>query len=501
MNRIASIAATTGALVILLLSPTHEPGGRALSQAPASLTTEVGSYELAGESYPAEVGTMSVPENRRESGSRSIDLPLIRFHATGDDPAEPVFVLYGGPGDSNVKWTDPTLVGLLEHHDVVMVGYRGIDGSISLDAPEVTDVYRTFAENPLSPENLARLGQAYFTAFQRLQAEGVDMDSYTIIDVIDDFEDARVQLGYDRINLYSRSYGTRVAYLYGLRHPDSLHRSALLAVNSPGRMVWEPDRLDAQLRYYAELWQRDAEAVTRSPDIIATMQTVLATLPQQWQGFRIDPDKVKIITHAQLFTRAEAARVFDAYVAAENGDYAGLAFMSVAYDLIIPTSANFGDRASKALSADYDPDRDYLADMNPPGSILGAPLSVELGGVGDDSWPIQPIPPEYRMLRESVAETLLVNGSVDFSTSAENARELLPFLPNGELVVLSEMGHTKDLTLRQPEAMLHLLETFYLTGEVGASRFEYEPMNFTPDKTFQQMARDFVAQGSDGAGN
>ncbi|MCP4381686.1 MAG: alpha/beta fold hydrolase [Hyphomicrobiales bacterium] len=495
MNRIVSIAATSGAL-LFLLSPFQVPGGRALAQgaATASLTTEAGSYELAGKSYPADVGTLTVPETRGEPDSRSIELPLIRIRATGDNPAEPIFVLAGGPGDSNVKWGDPTVVELLEHHEVVMVGYRGIDGLVSLDAPEVTEVYRTFTEDPLSGENLERLGQAYFAAFQRLQGEGIDMDSYTMIDVIDDFEDARVQLGYDRINLYGLSYGTRVAYLYGLRYPDSLHRSALLAVNPPGHFVWEPAGIDAQLRYYAELWQRDADAVARSPDIIATMRAVLATLPQQWQGFRIDPDKVKVVTHFQLFHRGDAAKVFDAYVAAEKGDYAGLAFLSVAFDQIIPTVANFGDRASKALSADFDADRDYLADMNPPDSILGSPLSAELGGVGDDSWPIEPIPEEYRTLRESEAETLLVNGSIDFSTPVENAQELLPFLPNGELVVLSEMGHTKDLTLRQPEALLHLLETFYLTGEVDASRFEYDPMNFTPDKTFQQMAEEFAAR-------
>ena len=98
-----------------------------------------------------------------------------------------------------------------------------------------------------------------------------------------------------------------------------MHRSALLSVNPPGRLVWEPERIDAQLRYYGELWQQDADAVAKSPDIIATMQGVLATLPQQWQGFRIDPDKVKLFTFFMLMHRADAARVFDAYVAAENG--------------------------------------------------------------------------------------------------------------------------------------------------------------------------------------
>ncbi len=497
MNRIALIAIASSGLLLLSLS--QLPGGRALAQesAPVSLTIEGGSHELAGESYPADIGTLTVSENRRRPGSRPIELPLIRIHSIGDNSAEPIFVLQGGPGSSNFDWSlrSPTFVELLKHHDVVMVGYRGVDGSVSLDAPEITEVYRTLTENVRSAENLKRLGQAFAAAFSRLQGEGIDIDGYTMIDVIDDLEDVREQLGYDRINLYSESYGTRVAYLYGLRYPDSLHRSALLAVNPPGRFVWEPERIDAQLRYYGELWRQDADAVAKSPDIIATMRGVLATLPQQWQGFRIDPDKVKLFTFFLLMHRADAARAFDAYVAAENGDYAGLAFMSVAYDLYFPTLTNWGDRLSKA-SADYDPDRDYQLDMNPPGSILGSPYSVEFDVLGDN-WPIQQIPQEYRTLRESKVETLLVNGSIDFSTPVENVRELLQFLPNGELVVLSEMGHSDgDLVSRQPEAMLHLLETFFLSGEVDESHFEYVPMDFTPDMTLQQMAREFVAQAS-----
>jgi len=83
---------------------------------------------------------------------------------------------------------------------------------------------------------------------------------------------------------------------------------------------------------------------------------------------------------------------------------------------------------------------------------------------------------------------LLVNGNIDLSTPVENAEELLPYLPNGELVILSEMGHTQDVAGKQPEAFHHLVETFYLEGVVDDSRFTYEPMNFTPDMTFQQLA-------------
>lgn len=46
-----------------------------------------------------------------------------------------------------------------------------------------------------------------------------------------------------------------------------------------------------------------------------------------------------------------AAQVFDAFVGAEKGDYSGLALLSVFYDRMIPKALNWGDNASKALSA------------------------------------------------------------------------------------------------------------------------------------------------------
>src|SRR4030065_747584 len=55
--------------------------------------------------------------------------------AAGRNAAVPVFHLPGGPGGSNIAWAPPDW--LLEDHDVVMVGYRGVEGTVVLSCPEV----------------------------------------------------------------------------------------------------------------------------------------------------------------------------------------------------------------------------------------------------------------------------------------------------------------------------------------------------------------------------
>jgi len=449
-----------------------------------------GVLEVKDNEYDADFGILNVSENRERDGSQLIQLPIVRIHATSENVSEPVFLLTGGPGQSNI-WRSP-LVWLLENHDVVMVGYRGVDGSVSLDCPEVAKAMKV-KEYPLSQENLEKFGRAYFTAFQRLKQEGIDIDKYTMVDVIDDIEEARIAMDYERIDLYSVSYGTRVAYIYGLKYPTSIHRSLMVSVNPPGHFIWEPEKVDEQLVYYAELWKKDPDAVSRTPDLLKTIQDVLTSLPKKWLIFTADPDKIKSGMFMFLYHRDSAAQVFDAFVAAEKGDYSGLAFLSFFYDRMMPTALNWGDNASKALSADYDPNRDYETEMMPPGSIIGSPMSKILGGFKYGGWPIKPIHEEFRKLQDSEVETLMVNGNIDFSTPAEFARdELLPHLKNGNLVILSEIGHSSDVVNTQPDAFRHLAKTFYIEGIVDDSKFQYESMDFTPSQSPQEMAKKFV---------
>jgi hypothetical protein len=106
---------------------------------------------------------------------------------------------------------------------------------------------------------------------------------------------------------------------------------------------------------------------------------------------------------------------------------------------------NWGDNASKAVSADYDPSRNYADEMVPEDAVMGAPLGrFRWGQAG--CWPREPMPEEYRRVQDSGVETLILSGKLDFTTPAENAREdLLPHLPNARQIVLSEMGYIGDL--------------------------------------------------------
>jgi pimeloyl-ACP methyl ester carboxylesterase len=445
--------------------------------------------EIDAHSFTADFGTITVPECRSKAASRLISLPFLRIHSTASIPSEPIFGLAGGPGMSNISWNWQKASLFLPEHDFVLVGYRGVDGPTVLDCPEVAKAIKGDGEL-FGEESLARIGAAWRASAQRLAAQGIDLDGYTILETIDDNESVRKALRYERINLLSESYGTRVAYLYGLKYPQSIHRSAMIAVNPPGRFVWEPQTIDRQLRQYAELWARDSAMASRSPDLYASMRAVLSAMPRRWLLFPIDPGKVRVTTFALLFHRGSAAAVFDAYVAAEHGDPSGLALMSLAYDYVIPSMGTWGDFASKGVSADFDSTRDYRRDGE-PAMPLGSPMNVlGWGPLAYTRWPTQMLAEEFRRPRRSDVETLLLSGNLDFSTPAENAsRDLLPLLTRGRQIILSEYGHVGDIWNTNPENTRLILTTFYRTGVADLSLNTHVPMDFRVPWGFPRIAK------------
>ncbi len=67
-------------------------------------------------------------------------------------------------------------------------------------------------------------------------------------------------------------------------------------------------------------------------------------------------------------------------------------------------------------------------------------------------------------------------------------KELLPRLSRGQLVVLSDAGHTDFIRL-QPTAFELLASRFLDEGVVDTSGFEHHAIDFTPSETLQDLSQ------------
>src|SRR4051794_5128731 len=134
------------------------------------LTLHDCTYGTEKGDYDADCGTLVVPENRADPGSRLIALPVTRIKARSAHPREPVFRLEGGPGRTNMSFADASRFA--GKRDVVLVGYRGVDGSVRLDCPEVESAV-SHSEDLLGEKSFTAYAGGFRDCAARLTGDGV----------------------------------------------------------------------------------------------------------------------------------------------------------------------------------------------------------------------------------------------------------------------------------------------------------------------------------------
>jgi pimeloyl-ACP methyl ester carboxylesterase len=463
------------------------------------LILEPCEYPTENGNYAAECGTLIVPEKRVDPQSRLIALPVTRINARSDQPGEPIFILQGGPGASNMTFDKVNRYA--DAHDVVLVGYRGVDGSVRLDCPEVESALRHNTDL-ISEETSQADADAYQSCANRLSSEGFDLGSYGITAQVDDMEAARAALGYDRIDLLSESAGTRTAIIYSWRYPDSIHRSVMIGVNPPGHFLYYPGTTEEQIDRYADLCTQDEGCRARTNDLAASMRQANAEIPDRWLFLPIKKGNVRIASYFGLMESTAAATpyagptIIDMWLSAAEGDASGLWAGSFIGDVLFPRLFVAGQYAAFG-SADAQAVRNYFSTGGQVDDTdIGHVVTTYIWGNGRlvDAWPAAHDGNEYSQVRTSEVETLLIGGELDFSTPPQVAtKELLPHLPNGHEVILPGIGHTGTFFAVQPEASSRLINTFFDTGKVDASLYRPQSVDFTSDNSFGDIAKVFVA--------
>ena len=460
------------------------------------LTMHPCTYPTKNGSYRADCGTLVVPENRADPRSRLIALPVTRILARSSHPLAPIFHLNGGPGETNM--TFPQANRLAAQHDVVMVGYRGVDGSSVLNCPEVTAALEN--SDYLGKASLSAYSQAFASCAKRLERSGVDLAGYTLAEQAGDIDAARVALGYKRIDLLSESAGTRLAMIYQWRYPNSVDRSVMIGVNPPGNFIYSGAEIDQGIERYSALCAQQPACRARTGNLAASMKHTAAHMPSRWYFLPIKPGNALVGTFLGL-TEATAVdsplsgpMTLNSWISAAHGDPSGLWLLSTLANLTLPQSFTWGEFASIGM-ADAQPVERYFSSGADRGSIIGNPLGEFLWGAGGlvHAWPANPGENQYTSVQNSSVPTLLIGGTLDFETPAQNAtKELLPHLSNGHQVILSGLGHVDDFESYEPSASTQLLTTFYATGRVDTSRYTPNKVSFTTSQTQTAIAKDLL---------
>ena len=239
----------------------------------------------------------------------------------------------------------------------------------------------------------------------------------------------------------------------------------------------------------------------RTANLAASMQHTAAHMPSRWYVLPIKPGNVLVGTFLGLNDETYGGggvlagpNTLDSWISAAHGDPSGFWLLSEMAGLILPSSFVWGEFASIGM-ADAQPVERYYSSGADRGSIIGNPLADFLWGAGGlvHAWPANPGEDQYTTVPDSNVPTLLIGGTLDFQTPAQNAtKELLPHLPNGHQVILSGLGHAEDFWSYEPSASTQLLTTFYATDQVDTSRYTPNKVSFTTSSRQTAVARDIL---------
>ena len=236
-----------------LSTPIHPPAAP-----PPAILPEAGlpgSYQPAAcrfalpedvlEGRDIECGYLTVPEDRASPDGRLIRLAAAVLHPPGGaEHPDPVIYLSGGPGVAALEtlryhFEAQTRAVFAAGRDLVLFDQRGIGLSRpALDCPAYDELALDLLDfelegEPVDKADISPLILKSLQACRDALSRDADLTHYNSAASAADVEDLRRALGYELINLWGASYGSRLGLEVLRRHPGHLRSVVLEAVYPP----------------------------------------------------------------------------------------------------------------------------------------------------------------------------------------------------------------------------------------------------------------------------
>ncbi|WP_414115059.1 alpha/beta hydrolase [Corallococcus macrosporus] len=405
---------------------------------------------LEGLATQAQCGTYEVFEDRAARAGRKLPLRVVVVPALAAQPQpDPLVLLAGGPGQAASRATQVLMAveRIRRKRDIVLVDQRGTGDSNPLDC------------KPDSPDDKlsAQLDEGKAVEELRKCREGwaADVRHYTTPNAMDDLDEVREALGYEKLNLWGVSYGTRAALVYMRRHPERVRTAILDGVAPMGLYLplYAPRDAQQALDRLLANCESDAACAKAYPDLRARTEALLTSLEAAPARAKVAHPRTGVVEEvafsrrtfmsqlfAQLYNPEMSSLVPLMLDRATQGDWAPFVALSVGL------TENLGRTVSQGLyfavvCAEDAPFFDEAAVVREAqGTWFGPAMGREVLSICSE-WPKAALPPGYREPVTSSVPTLLLSGELDPVTPPAWAEEAKRTLSNSLHVVVPGTGH------------------------------------------------------------
>jgi pimeloyl-ACP methyl ester carboxylesterase len=440
---------------ILLLGP----GLVALNTSFDQQTISLEPCEVRGIEGNVKCGTLEVFENRATKKGRKIRLKVLVLPATGPNRAsDPIFYIPGGPGSSateDAPGVARQFAKIRERRDLVFLDQRGTGESHPLNC-------KFFNEK--DPQSY--LG--YFFPLEdvkrcREELEKVaDLTMYTTPIAMDDLDDVRAALGYQQINIFGGSYGTRASIVYLRQHPKQV-RSVILQGAVPTNSFLPRDFAadnERALQLLMDECAADEACSKEFPNLRASAKIVLDRLIQGPVEVEIpigNPSaanpgspttaKVKLsrdlaaeAIRYMLYNPGAAGRIPLSLHLAASGNFVPLAQLALRYRQGIVATGSNGMYLSITCAEDLPWIKPGEGERVAANTFLGD-YRLKQQREACALWPRAKIPSDYAQPVRGTAPVLILTGQLDPVTPPANGDAVARHLPNSLHVVVPFGGH------------------------------------------------------------
>jgi pimeloyl-ACP methyl ester carboxylesterase len=402
--------------------------------------------------FAAYCGTLKLYENRATNQGRQIDLNIVLLPALRSDAQpDPLFFLAGGPGQGAAqlaKAVREIFRRVQTDRDIVLVDQRGTGKSNPLNClDDGDDSLRSIMETNEQAIEKLKACQAKYDA---------DLTLYTTPIAMDDLDDVRAFLGYERINVYGGSYGTRAALVYMRQHGDRVRTAILDGVAPPNMRLPLYFPRDTQRAF--ELLARDCAADegcnTAYPHLLERMRalidrlekdppTVTVTHPRTGatDQVRIDARVLANVIVTALYSPTITALVPAIVAAAEKNDFQSM--------LALAGMGGGGETPNMAIGMQLSVICAEDAARNTPDDLRKGAESTLFGkyvmSIQQQAcafWPRGKVDDNFYEPLTSPIPTLVLSGEVDPVTPPTWGEQVASTLSNSKHIIIPGTGHT-----------------------------------------------------------
>lgn len=480
----------------------YETGEKSVMKTPTFELLESSKYPIPA-GLQTICGYVTVPEARSAASGLRGEEYTLRIYVTvvksfNPDPApDPVVFLYGGPGGNSAgvlrMLKEPHLArAFLGRSDLVVFDQRGTGFSEpALFAPEVDALEWDALLTDLDPDaRRERYVRAVLDARQRFADLGVNLAAINTPEIVSDMEDVRLALGYEKLNLFGISYGTRPALAAMRDFPGSI-RSVVLDSTVPVQVSQYVEAIPNAQRSFELLFDAaasDPQANRAYPQLGQVFYEVFDMLSQEpvLRPAKHPQTGAEITLHLTAdvflgffcngFYSAESiARMPAAIYKAYQGDFSPIAEKYLHYLEDSPSdlpgfslgmyySVNCCDDKVDAQTA---LEIRRWAQKHPAMRSLALSefhLGEYVAKIGEAWGARKPGPQEYQPVCSDIP-TLILAGQLDQNTPAAWGRLAAETLPNSQHVEFSGMGHG---VIREGDCAAKLLAQFYARPDAEA---------------------------------